>query len=427
MPAEEAVMESPELETPVDETPSDATELGDEQEPVEGEDTEEQEEGDDEEPEDEEEEGTPEVAADGRKMPDGLKKALASIKATDPATAKIIKSTYFENQEWRTAYGTPQHALAVRELVESVGGKDGLQQIEAERQEWNEIDQAFAEGKPDFVKGLAEGNPEAFLKTAPHVINEFAQRAPDQYAYYANTVAVNTLASAGLSIDGLANAYQRYGDGTKVETPAQAVIAEIHNALTGLKQKTSEYEQKRSDPREEQLKQKETAFEQRRRADFETGVASQAETYVKTKMQPEIEKIVAGRKVDPEAMKGYQEMVQKKVEQMLGEVPGFEKQLETFYRMGDAKSSLDYITRNYNKILPEAAKVIAPFLRNIAGGRIAPKPASGTAPARTVSAGEVTLRDMPDRSAVDWSKTTTADMIMGKAVLTNGKRASGWA
>jgi hypothetical protein len=428
MAEETAVLESPELETPevevggeeTVEQPDESVELGAEQ--PEGEEPAE----DDLDTPDpaEEDPNAPPVVADGRKMPDGLKKAIAGIKATNPEAAKAIKGLYWSDQEYRAAFPKPADAVAAKNLIEEIGGPEGIQGITAEREEWQQIDKDFSEGKPEFVKGLAEGNPEAFLKTAPHVINEFAQRAPEQYQYYANNVAVNTLASAGLSLDSLAAAYHKFSDNPQ----AQAVIADVHNALVGLKEKAAAFEQKRVDPREEQLKQREQQFEEKRRADFEGSVASQAEKFLAEKMQPEIDRIVGTRKVDPEAMKGYQEMVQAKVMKMLGEVKGFEATLEAHYRTGDAAKSVAYVQSQYNRILPVAAKVIEPFLRNIAPGAAKPVAKNPVTGARQPSGpGEVVLKEMPDYSQIDFNKCTVADVMQGNAILKNGKKASGWA
>jgi hypothetical protein len=124
----------------------------------------------------EEDPNAPPPVADGRKMPDALKKAIAGIKATNPEAAKAIKGLYWSDQEYRAAFPKPADAVAAKTLIDEIGGQEGIQTITAEREEWSQIDRDFAEGKPEFVKGLAEGNPDAFLKTAPHVINEFATR-----------------------------------------------------------------------------------------------------------------------------------------------------------------------------------------------------------------------------------------------------------
>ena len=424
---EDAVLETPAgLETPAEETAveeveqpeGEATELGEETEGEEGTEEAAEEEAD--------EEGTQEVIPDGRKMPDGLKKAIASLKATSPEAAKQIKGLYYSEQAYREVFAKPEEAVAAKTLIEEIGGTEGIQQIQAERQEWNEIDQAYAEGKKEFVTSLAESSPEAFLKTAPHVINEFASRAPEQYQYYANNVAYNTvLAEPGVQA-GLQALSQLHAQLT--EAPwAQQAIASVVNGIVGLKEKAAQFEQKRSsvDPEREKLQQEKSQFEQQRRGDFEGRVATNAENYLKEKMQPEIDRVIAGRKIDPEAMKGYQKMVNDEVARRLGDIPGFADKLEAHYRTGDQKKAEEYIQAQYNRILPEAAKVIAPFLRNIAPGK--PKPGTPAAVGKTPSAGEVVLKEMPDNSAFDWSKTTVADVIQGHGILKNGKRASGWA
>lgn len=419
---EETVVDAPAEESPVDETSVDETPVDD---APEADDASADSEGIDDASEEEEapeEAPVEEVPADGRKMPDGLKKAIAGLKATSPEVAKQIKGLYYANEEFQKAFPTPADAITAKTIIEEIGGPEGIQEIQAEREEWGQIDRDFAEGKKEFVTSLADNNPEGFLKTAPHVINEFAQRAPDQYQYYANNVALNTLSNSGLTIDNLASAYHRYANNPE----AQAIIAEVHNSLVGLKEKAAQFEQKRMDPREEQLKQRETKFEQERRADFEGRVANDAETYLSTKMQPEIDRVIGGRKVDPEAMKGYQSMVKAEVEKRLGQIPGFADKLEAHYRTGDAKKSLDYVQKQYNRILPEAAKVIEPFLRNIAPAK-AKAAAAAPVAGKSAAPGEITLREMPDYSQIDFNKCTVADVMQGNAVLKNGKKASGWA
>lgn len=430
--AEEMVMD--EVAAPeVDETPTESTDIDNEseseqvEEGTEGEGAEDEAaEGDDEGNEEEPVDDKP--AADGRKMPDALKKTIASLKATSPEVAKQIKGLYYSDQEYRQAFPTPAEAASAKNLIEEIGGQEGIQEISAEREEWRQIDTDFAEGKKEFVTKLADGNPEGFLKTAPHVINEFATRAPEQYQYYTNRLTLNTMASAGLSLQGLHGAYERY----KESNPeAAGIIAEVYNAMYDLNSKAAQFEQKRTDPREEQLTKREQEFETKRRADFETGVASQAEKFLGEKMQPEIDRIIGNRKVDPEAMKEFQKMVQGRVGEMLAAIPGIEDKLEAYYRTGDSSKSVAYIQSQYNRLLPQAAKVIEPFLRNIAAAPARPQPRTVNGKPAVSEPGTVTLKEMPSWDQLDPSwrarPESTAELIDGRALLKNGKRATGWA
>lgn len=415
-PVDSPVDDSSIEETPIDDAPE-VEDAHDESDGIDGEESDEdgESEGDEEEPI----EG--ETTPDGRMIRDSIKKGLKALGKLDPAAAKELKGVYWEREEYKAVFEKPADAVAAKHFLDEIGGQEGIQEISAEREEWRQIDADFSEGKPDFVKSLAEGNPDAFLKTAPHVINEFASRAPEQYQYYANNVAINTLANTGLTIDNLAAAYHRYADNPQ----AQTIIAEVHNSLVGLKEKATQFEQKRTDPEREKLNQDKAAFEQGRRADFEDRVDNDAKAYLSSKMQPAIDLVVNGRKVDPEAMKGYHQMVKAEVEKRLGAIPGFADKLEAHYRTGDAKRSLDYVQKQYDRILPEAAKVIDPFLRNIAPAKAAPA-AKTAATGKAAAPGEITLKEMPDHSQIDFNQCTVADVMSGHCVLKSGKKASGW-
>lgn len=435
--AEEMVIDAPvEQEYPttdveeVEQAEGDVTDIGDQSVDDETDTDEDDLDTPDEEEAEEEEENAASPVNDGRKMPDGMKKAISSLKATSPEVAKQIKGLYWSDQEYRAAFAKPSDAVSAKQFLEEIGGQEGVQEIAAEREEWQQIDRDFADGKPEFAKSIADSNPEAFLKTAPHVINEFAQRAPEQYAYYSNRLTLNRLENAGISLQNLRAAY----DARKESDPgAAAVIADFYNTLLDINQSAAQFEQKRTDPREEQLKQRETAFEDKRRADFEIGVATQADKFIAEKMQPEIDKIIAGRKIDPDAMKGYQKMVKAEVDRLFEAIPGIEDKLEAKYRTGNSQESLSYIQNQYTRLLPTAAKIIEPFLRNIAGSAAKSKPvqANGQRSAGTPAAGEVVLKEMPSWDQLDpvWRSRVdaTAELIQGRAVLRNGKRASGWA
>jgi hypothetical protein len=419
------------LEAPL-EVPAESTDLGDALEsPAEPEETGTESEGEpdqaeseaDSEGEDEEAPAEP-VSPDGRKMPDSLKKALAAVKATSPEAAKELRGLYFANQEYRNAFPTVQDAIQAKTLVEEIGGPEGVQQIASEREEWNTLDKQYADGSNDFIKSIAEANPEAFVKIAPHAINEWASRAPEQYQYFAQSLTVNMLKNAGIP-DQLAQAYHAAAENPQL----QAQIAGVYNSIVDMHEKSQQFatKQKSVDPEREKLTQEKQQFEMQRRASFEEGIAKQAETYLTDKMKPEVERILAGRKIDPEAEGTIKALVTQEVQKRLAEIPGIEAKLEAFYRTGDAQKSIEFIKAQYNRLLPEATKkVVAPLYRNIGTPAQPNKPAARTGATPAVRA-EVTLREMPEWKDIDFNKCTTADVVSGWAILKSGKKASGWA
>lgn len=384
--------------------------------------------GEEAEGEDEEKETKPEETAerDGRRMPDNIRKAIAAAKDI-PGAAGALRDLYFSNNDYRAVFPKPEDAVAARSLIDEVGGPEGIKEIQSEREEWEAIDKGFAEGSPEFVKQIAESNPESFGKVAVNVINEFAARHQDQYKAYADTVAANTVLSIPGLQDGLIE-LSRLHEQLAEHPQYQQAIKNVVNGIVGLRDSSQQLQQKKVDPREQQLKERETAFEERRRADFEDGVATEARNHLNASLKSEIDKVLNGRKVDDDAYGNIQAMVEREIEKRLGEVPGFESQLEAQYRTGNRERSVTYIKSQYDRITPEAVKkIVGPLYRNVSAPvqRVTPR-VSAKPGERTVAPGSVVLREMPGRDEIDWSKTTMPDVMSGKAVLTNGKRATGW-
>lgn len=431
---DEMVMDTPEIEAPetgaeeVEQPDTDVeSEVEQPDEEVEGEETEGDEPSEDEE-EAEAKEGE-QTQPDGRKMPDREKKAFKALKLIDPESAKVMKGIYYAEQEYRQTFPTPMEAQAAKGLIEEIGGPEGIQEIAAEREEWQQVDRDFSEGKPEFVKSLAEGNPEAFLKTAPHVINEFASRAPEQYQYYSNRLTLNTMANAGFSLQNLRTAYEARKES---DPGAAAVIAEIYNSMYDMNQKAAEFEQKRTDPREEQLKQDREKFETERRAAQEQTMSIQTDKYLEEKMQPEIDRIVGNRKVSEATMNDYREKVKAQVQKMMAKIPDIEKKVEAWYQSGDNAKFLNYIQSHYNRIIPDATKIIDQYVRDIPQSAQKTPAKQGTvAKSQPSEAGTIKLKEMPDWHELDptWSSTieATAMLMEGKAKLKNGRWATGWA
>lgn len=396
-------------------------------EPVEGEEPEGEEESEeDDEPEVEQEKPVDKVQ-DGRNMPDSLKKGIALLKGSNKEAADMVRAQFFQNRDYRDAVGTPQEAVALKAAYEQIGGVEGLAAMEAEREEWNQVDLALGEGK---AADLLADKPELLVKNAIPIINAFADKAPEQYAHYTDKLTYTKM--GGDSTLRTLNALH----GILADNPqAQSAVASLHDHLYDMREKAQEFEQKRVDPREEQLKQRETQFEEQRRADFEGTVYNDAQSFLK----PEIDRVISselnGRKVSDATMEIFREKITAEIEKRLAQVPGFERNLDSHYRTGDRGKSLNYIKSQYQSILGvgKAGDVIKPYLRDINPQKA---PAVKTASDKTTAArsqapadpGKINMNGRwPNHSDVDWGKTTTKDYASGTAVLKSGKIASGYS
>jgi hypothetical protein len=378
--------------------------------------------------EQQEEQKPVENAQDGRKMPDAVKKAFANLKSSNPEAAKTLRATWFQNQDYKAVFPTPADAVALKDKFEMLGGEEGIAAIESERQEWQGIEKQVEEGK---IADILAEQPEILAKNAVGMVNKWAEKAPEQYAYYANKLTYNKMGGDG-TLRTLSSIHGLLADNPQ----AQQAIAEMHDHLFDMREKSAQFEQKRVDPREEQLRQERESFEEQRRADFEGQVYNDAQSYLKPEIDKAIGAILNGRQVSAETMELLREKVNGNIEKMIEQTPGLAARVDALYSTGDRAKSLDFIKQQYNRILTsgKAADIIKPFLRDInptpatkQNGQ-QQKPQQQRQAAQPNEGGKIHMNGKwPNHADVDWSKTSMADYASGKAVLRSGKTATGWA
>src|ERR1700675_1545734 len=96
--------------------------------------------------------GDTEVREDGRLIP----KWMRALKETDPEGYKKAKTDLFELQGRRSVHPTVQAAREEHDLVQSLGGKDGVGKLREQSSFYSEAANQFLKGDPAFVKDLWE-------------------------------------------------------------------------------------------------------------------------------------------------------------------------------------------------------------------------------------------------------------------------------
>lgn len=148
-------------------------------------------------------EASPVVAdANGNlKLSEKARAELDQIKQRDPKLAREMRAALFDRQAlMQKVPGGVKEALATIEAYEAEGGSEAAQSIRAENQMWKDLDADFQKGDPKFVQDISAGNPEAFAKAAPHVMNKFAELDPDGFSYQVSRVFAQDMAANNIAL-----------------------------------------------------------------------------------------------------------------------------------------------------------------------------------------------------------------------------------
>lgn len=171
---------------------------------------------------------------DGRQVPAAIRKALADMKATNPAVAKELNDYVwgYKNLKADIAknFGPEglKEAIALKNTVEELTGADSVEDFRTEVQELRHLDQQFISGDPEFIKTAVAKFPEGFKKIAPAMMDAWAQADPDSYDRRMAGIIVATL-----NQNGFGNNLARAVDFLEMQDPdkGNAIIQKVIGML----------------------------------------------------------------------------------------------------------------------------------------------------------------------------------------------------
>jgi hypothetical protein len=110
-----------------------------------------------------------------------IEKSLNKLKTTDPVVAKELRKEVFQNREYRNVFPTPQEAVQAREIIEDLGGPDGVAAVKQEVADYAAELTRMSDGDPEAVEMLAKDYPDGLVKLAPLALDKMANINPAEY------------------------------------------------------------------------------------------------------------------------------------------------------------------------------------------------------------------------------------------------------
>jgi hypothetical protein len=338
------------------------------------------------------------------KLSETARAELDRIKAENPRLAREMRAALFDRQTLLAKVpGGVKEALATIEAYEAEGGSEAVQQVKAELGQWKDLDADFQAGKPEFVRDIAAGNPEAFLKAAPAVMSKFAEMAPDHYSHEVSKVFAADMAAN----DVLLNMRLLQREIGMLPEASRGPVQEIWNQLAryvdrvnGLAKTAPKAEAKPTAPGQTQ-------------ADPDNSLTIEQFAWERTKVKEaitktEFEKNLGTRKLPEEKVSTIGELYEAALDRMVKAIPGHTAKVDRFLAAKDKAGYRKHMEAAIRSKAPEA--MASAFRKAGVGGKPGPvakpaaKPAATAKPA-IATTGFTRSATKPNHNDVNWTAT----------------------
>jgi hypothetical protein len=380
----------------------------------------------------------------GRISDPAIRKVLDGLKA-DPANKdalrahKAIQRALFTEDRLRSQFnGDLKQIDSLRTMAESLGGEQGVQEIQQELDGWRQFDEQFTAADPkvlDFITSTPEAK-DAFVRLAPMVFDRYHEAHPAGYDAYIAQAFNSTMEASGIPL-----ALERLGDflsEVAAENPRMAKAVEqfqklvSFNAFIQQKARTAVEPPKTATPapdtRMADLEKRETAF---RRQEYQAEPRRERDALFESTLS----KHLGTDKLSPEKRDSIRTLFEKNlIAEINKKGAGVGKQLDAYLAKQQKDGFQKYLRGLYRETVPLAVRIT---LGNL--GMLKKAPGSGTptlgkngaAAARTPSGKPATpgegvrfVGGKPDFSTVDNVRTPASMWQEGKAILKNGQKVA---
>jgi hypothetical protein len=376
------------------------------------------------------------IDADGRKLDLKTREALAAFKKANPDAAKRLAGTYFRANTIMREVGAQNLSEAVVKIrdmnatLESLGGEEGIQNLQGEVGDYRNEIQKFAEGDPAFLEELNDSGPDAFLTAITSGLEIIAAKNPNNLDRVLFPAMMARLEKSGVtgSLTTLANLIKEGKGQEAYDLTAQLAKWMNDGKNFADKQKSLKLER---NPEADKLAKDRADLNQERRRDYDTKVGADVNRQNNVVTARLVEPFFKQLNLKPEGRKEFVNALNSRIYATMAKDKAFQRNANALMDKGDATRAARFVAAKFAELLPTHFRGLrnAMYPNLVKGGTkpVAGKAgAGGAAPAAKAANGALTVTVKPKAEEIDWTKTTD-EMYhigrgMGEAILTSGKR-----
>jgi hypothetical protein len=349
-----------------------------------------------------------------------------ALKAIDPSLPGLIRDAAFGAQQVRKEFpaGGLKEAIEYRDTVKQMGGVQGIQETKQYLDNYDNLDQLYTEGKPEFVQQIAQGDPEAFERMVPLAIEQFSKQSPEAYQHVMSKVLVATLDGAKFS-DKLRAVYAATQD-----PAAKAALEEMYNSIEGYKELASKIPEKKINPEFQKLEQEKQAWAEQKTKQIESSVNRQSTQYRDSMIAKELKPFAKWEELDDDRKSAVIREFKARSGKIANADESFKSTRLRYLQNGDeeglAKLERQFLDQHGPQIIPRVAKLFWSNPSKPAPKNDQPQPNGNGKPA--TPKGFQFVKSMPGPNEIRRGVGgTTRDMLMANQAILNDGRKVQWA
>jgi hypothetical protein len=362
---------------------------------------------------------------DGRRGPQNIRNSIKAAAEALPDQAQAFKelgNAYFREQAYKQVFPTVQEATTAKQLIESVGGLDGIAQLQERDQMYTVQDDMLRDGNPEILDDFFKDFPEGAAALAPHYLEKLAAANPEAFSNAVVPYVIGMLENAGIGSH-LAAILQEQ-DPVRAKGMVEQLARWYQQQVSGAQQMKTAAPK---NPAQNKLKEEQTKIEQERENLFMEGVRTKINSSVAPELQKTIDQYVKQYRLNDTQKTHFQNIVQQRIINELNNDATYKKQvdLRKASRSRTHDSVASYISGEFNRRLKDSAFTVAKELYGApkSGGQ---QQTTGVAkagqPKTTPTGGPLLVSQRPPDSQLDLSRPG-ADLLLikGQAYTKDGR------
>ena len=387
-----------------------------------------------EQPEEGEEQPEQEEAGAGEAKPTtpaNISKLIREIKESNPQAAPIAKQlqdAFFSDKAWKQVFPNIEDARVLKASFESIGGREGLLELQSTAESLKELDTMLDSGDPKLVDEVLSKSPEGFSKIVPHALRTLERSDPQAYVNI-----LRPLVASGVINSDVGHYISGAIDSLKAGDPDMA-LRRLSPALQWFKQLEQEATKGPEigasasggfDDKEKSLQEREYKMNS-------SYVQRDMNSYALSGARGALRPMLKTANLSTDAKSDLEDGVLREIGSALMSDKVFQEQIDSLVKRGQLDKALSLAKVHIDRVRPEAVKSV--WQRRY--GSIRSSKPTSTAPSRPqnrstaapatnrASSGLVQMPKMPPMDAIDMRRTDAMMVASHRAFLKDGREVT---